>query len=62
MRVTQTYGKGKGKGLPIACHKGTDGEHRYSCIQSEPRRSIGVGGQGHDPATLPPETSPGTNV
>jgi len=46
--------KGKGEVHPHTCYKGTDGEWSHSSSISLATAQEGVGGQRHDPATLPP--------
>jgi hypothetical protein len=45
---------GKGKGCPVTCQAGTERKQKYSSTCTEPRRLMGVGGQHHAPAALPP--------
>jgi len=50
--------KGKGKGHPTTGHEGPEGEWRYSSTLVLTSALDGVGGQGHDPAALPPGKEP----
>jgi len=58
--VVACKGKGKGKFHPRTGYEGPEGEYRYSSILSLTSSLVGVGGQRHAPAALPPG-KPGTH-
>jgi hypothetical protein len=53
--------KGKGKGHPITCHEGPEGEQRHSSTPSLTSAQDGVSGQHHAPTALSPGKRPGTH-